>query len=426
MKPFAFTLPLAAAGLAGVAAAQQPAAAPPAPIQAPSVQPAPATPAQQTAAPQPQNQPNGAPDATQSANAPAPPAGAANPFPGASLATVSLDGVSLSGSLSVEDGRASIGNNGAITAGERTAHVSLTRGGSLNVCASTKIHLSTDNTVSGGGLMIAIDRGALEARYLPGAYSDVVLTPDLRILISGPGQADLSLRVNSEGDTCVDNHGDHAPYVLASSLFEGGAYRVQPNQRVLFEHGGLQQIVDNEKEPCGCPPPPPTPQPTSIAKVGLPGGTLHTSDQSATPPPPSATTASTAAQNPFPLAESEGLQPPPPPPTNPVVPPGEAHAQVTAPLVYNGETAQNVGMPASSLSAPAPAPGSSPAAIAPKPACNDPLYPGVVCDSANSAVQPPPPAANPANAASAPAAPNPKPRKKSGFIHFLRRIFSGS
>ncbi len=254
------------------------------------------------------------------------PAGAPKPAAASvSIATVGTQGVSLSGSLSVENGRATIGNNGAITAGDGTAKVSLTRGGTLNVCASTKIHLSTDNTVSGGGaLMIAMDRGALEAHYTPGQYSDVLLTPDLRILISGPGVADLSLRVNSQGDTCIDNHGDHAPYVLASNLFEGGAYRVQPNQRVLFEKGSLGQVVDNEKEPCGCPP-----EPLSVASTGTPGTTP------AKPGEPVAKTSDTAVQNPFPLAESEGLKPPPAAPTTPVVPPGQAHAEVEAPLAYD-------------------------------------------------------------------------------------------
>ncbi len=101
--------------------------------------------------------------------------------------------------------------------------------------------------------MIALDRGAVEASYETGKYSDVLLTPDLRILISGPGAADLKIRVNEKGDTCVDNHGANAPYVTVTSQFEGGVYRVQPNQRVMFEHGSLQQVVDNESEPCGCP-----------------------------------------------------------------------------------------------------------------------------------------------------------------------------
>ena len=403
MKPLAAISPLAAALLFGACLAASTAAqqtTPPAPLPTP----------QPDAAQQPES-------STNPSTAPAQVPSAQSP----SIATVSLEGVSLSGSLSVEDGRAIIGNNGAITAGDKTAHVALTRGGALNVCASTKIHLSTDNTISGGGLMIAIDHGALEAQYLPGQYSDVLLTPDLRILISGPGEANLSFRVNNQGDTCIDNHGDHAPYVLASSLFEGGAYRVQPNQRVLFEHGSLQQVVDNEKESCGCPPPAPIPAPASIASAGIPGATLRTSDQGAAAPPPPAAT--TAAQNPFPLAESEGLQPPPPPPNTPVVPPGEVHTQVTAPLIYNGETSQNIGMPASSLSAPAPSSGSAPAPAS-NAACSDPLYPGVVCDSAATADQAKgQPENSPTTAQTAQTA---KAKKKSsGFAHFLRKIFGG-
>jgi hypothetical protein len=402
MKSFVAILSLAAACLTGGAAAQQSNPAAPA---LPAAQ-NPATPSPSASQQPGANTPVATPPVNQVASSP-------------SIATVSLEGVSLSGSLSVEEGHAVIGNNGTIAAAQRTAHVSLTRGGFLNVCASTKVHLSTDITISGGGLMIAIDRGALEANYLPGQYSDVLLTPDLRILVSGPGQAHLSLRVNNQGDTCVDNHGDNAPYVLASSLFEGGAYRIQPNQRVLFEHGSLQQVVDNEKEPCGCPPPPPTPAPTSIAKVGLPGGTLHSSDESPTPPPPNATNA--AAQNPFPLAESEGLQPPPPATGTPATPDGRQHAQITAPLVYNGETSLSVGMPASSLSG---------IISSPNPACNDPLYPGLVCDAddqknnSSAKTEPSEPAAPPAPAATT-TDQAPKPKKKAGFAHFLRRIFGG-
>ena len=281
------------------------------------------------------------------------PTPAAAPVP-MSIASVSTQGVSVAGSLSVANGRATIGNNGSITAGDGTAKVSLTRGGSLNVCASTKIHLSTDNTIPGGGaLMVAMDRGALEAHYTPGQYSDVLLTPDLRILISGPGEANISLRVNGQGDTCIDNHGEHAPYVLASSLFEGGAYRVQPNQRVLFEKGSLGQVVDNEKESCGCPP-----EPLSVASAGTTGGT---------PAKPGETVANkpdAAKDNPFPLAESEGLKPPPAPSTKPVVPAGQAHAEVEAPLVYDSKNPNPLPPPppAEPSNTPAPAPAAEPPA----------------------------------------------------------------
>jgi hypothetical protein len=168
----------------------------------------------------------------------------------------------------------------------------------------------------------------------------VLLTPDLRILISPPGVADLSIRVNSQGDTCVDNHGDQAPYVLASSLFDGGAYRIQPNQRVLFEHGSLRDVVDNEQDPCGCPPA----QPVSVATAGTTG---------AQPAQPGQKVSSAADQNPFPLAESEGLKPAPPLPTTPVVPPGQTHIEVSAPIAYD---ANNPNPPP----APPPAPAEQP------------------------------------------------------------------
>jgi hypothetical protein len=244
---------------------------------------------------------------------PTPPPGSAQAQP-ASIATVALEGVMVSGSLSVADGRAVIGNNGTITAGDKTAQVNLTRGGSLNVCATTKVHLTTDTSTSGGALMIAVDHGAFEAHYTAGEYSDVILTPDLRILVSPPGDVDLSLRVNEQGDTCVDNHGSNAPYVLATNLFSGGAYRVQPNQRVLFEHGSLNEVVDNETEPCGCPPPA---LPMTAARAASKGAN------------------SAAKRNPFPLAESEGLAPPPAAPTKPAVPPGQVETEVQVPLAYN-------------------------------------------------------------------------------------------
>lgn len=409
------------AGVCLAAPAQQP--NPPAPPITTPAQSAP-LPAQTQQQPQPTPEPlkTVLTDSTQPLNPPAPPPSIASQ---PSIATVSVEGVSLSGSLSVENGLAVIGNNGVVTSGDKATRLDLTRGGRLNLCSASKIHLSTDNTISGGGLMIAIDHGALEAHYLPGQYSNVILTPDLRVLISGPGETNLSLRVNNQGDTCVDNHGDHAPYVLASSLFEGGAFRVQPNQRVLFEHGSLGHVVDDEKDSCGCPSPAPIPAPTSIARVGMPGGTLHTSDQAPAPPPPAAkltpapvstpAASSIAAQNPFPLAQSEGSQPPPPHSTA-VAPPDEPHVQVTVPLVYNGETSENVGMPASSLSAPPS--GSAPANNA---ACSDPLYPGVVCDSEAAVNQAMPKSENPPPDTAV--AETPKAKKRSGFVRFLRKVF---
>jgi len=232
------------------------------------------------------------------------------------IAYVPTDGVNLSGSLEVANGKAVIGNNGSITAGDKTATVTLARGGILQLCSTTTVHLSRDRSIAdaqSSALMISLDRGALEASYTTGKYSDVLMTPDFRILISGPGQTDLKIRVNPKGDTCLDNHGADAPYITVTSLLEGGLYRVQPNQRVLFEHGSLNEVVDTETESCGCPP-------ANLEAAKPVGG-------------PSSTPADTA----FPLAQSEGLAPAPPPPTTPAVPAGQPHAQVTVPLVYKSD-----------------------------------------------------------------------------------------
>jgi hypothetical protein len=264
------------------------------------------------------------------------------------IAYVPVEGVSVSGSLAVANGKASIGNDGTIRAGDSTAHVQLARGGELRLCASTEVHLSRDSSLNttdpaaDAALMIALDRGALEASYKPGKYSDVLLTPDLRILVSGPGQADLMVRTNQKGDTCVDNRGANAPYVTVTSQFEGGLYRVQPNQRVMFEHGSLNQVVDNESEPCGCPAAPPPVSVASAAPGILPNGTNSAPEKSAQPVGgPSSTPADTT----FPIAESEGLKTPPPGPTQPVVPVGTAHAEVQVPITYDAKATPNPAAP---------------------------------------------------------------------------------
>ncbi len=215
-----------------------------------------------------------------------------------------------------------------------------------------KIHLSRDTSAvaadasSDSALMIALDRGALEASYATGKYSDVLLTPDLRILISGPGQADLKIRVNDKGDTCLDNHGANAPYVTVASQFEDGVYRVQANQRVMFEHGSLQQVMDNEAEPCGCP----AATPVSVANDGVTDKANPAKAGQAVGGP-----SSTPADTEFPLAVSEGLKPPPVPAASPAVPAGTVHTLVQAPIGYNSAETPNPSLPGAAGPEPAPA-----------------------------------------------------------------------
>jgi hypothetical protein len=290
--------------------------------------------------------------------------------------------VQVSGAVDVSHGEMLLGNGSQITAGEQAVKIALQRGGSLRLCSTSSVHLAKDRSIddpASSALMMALDHGAVEANYVVGKYSDVLITPDLRILISGPGQANLSIRVNPKGDTCVDNHGTDAPYVTVTSQLEGGAYRVMPNQRVNFEHGSLSEVVDHEPEPCGCPAMPVT----SVASAG------NTGANPAAPGKPVGGPSSTTADTAFPIAESEGLAPPPTP-SAPVVPAGQTHAEVTVPLTYNGEN-------------PPPARASAPAASAP----------------ATPAPQPTPQP----EVASAPPPPNPSSHN-NGVFHRIGRFFS--
>ena len=166
----------------------------------------------------------------------------------------------ITGALEVTSGRAMIAASGQIASGSRATRVILPRRGEMRVCARTSIKLASDLAASSGvaqGLLLALDHGAIElslAGVTATRDSDVLMTPDFRILLSGPGAASLKIRLGSQGDTCIDNSGPDAPYVLVSSLFEGGAYRIQAGQRVSFQHGSLHQVIDNEQESCGCPP----------------------------------------------------------------------------------------------------------------------------------------------------------------------------
>ena len=94
------------------------------------------------------------------------------------------------------------------------------------------------------------------------------------------------------------NPGTSGPNIVVSSVFDGGAYQVRPGQRVMFQKGSLHEVVDQEKETCGCPPSEP---------IG----------------------------NEFPLAQSMGLAPAPKVPPAPAVnPQAQAQAQNVPPLIY--------------------------------------------------------------------------------------------
>ncbi len=223
---------------------------------------------------------------------------------GSPIAIVPLDAPgdqapTVTGALEVIAGKAIIVTSGSVTSGSATTNVTLPRRGTLRVCASTTVKLAADSSVPAGnmpGLLMAIDHGALEISFATsfanasqGSNADILMTPDFRILLSGPGASEVKVRLGGKGDTCVDNSGKDAPYVVVTSLFSTGLYRVQSGQRVMFQHGSLDEVVDQEKEPCGCPPPPKPgsnefPLAQSAGLAPMPGSIATDINQSSAPP----------------------------------------------------------------------------------------------------------------------------------------------
>lgn len=340
---------------------------------------------------------------------PAPPTPVAQQTIGRLDVSATTEKVQVSGAVTLTGDGTSLGNGSTVTAGKVTLPIHLTRGGHLDLCATTTVHLSQQFNAADANspLMVALDHGAIEAHYKVGKNSDVVLTPDLRILLSGPGQADVRIRLNDQGDTCVANRGDNAPYVTVSEQMGPGVYRVMPNQRVMFEQGSVRNVVDNEPQPCGCPAPPVI----SVASAGstaAPGKAVAKPGEAVAAKPaekpqnvggPSSTPADTA----FPLAESEGLAPPPAIPTKPVVMPGETHAEVTTTLSY---TAPKQTVPTGMPNGMATPESAATVATAPVPGFGPSVNTGPVA------------------VAEEPPVPQPKSEPKRGFFHKLGRFFA--
>jgi hypothetical protein len=235
-----------------------------------------------------------------------------------SIGTVGVQDATIAGSMEVSNGRAVLVGGTTLTAKDHTAEVALSRGGTLRVCATSGLHIAAGQSTSASKpLMLALDRGAVEVE-MPATTSDAVMTPDLRFSLRTNGPLDLQLRVTKNGDTCVDNRGAKAPVLSVADQFGEATYQIQPGQHVLFEHGSLKEVVDNESSPCGCPPVPSV----SIADAAISG-----SGNAATP-------STKPDEHPFPQAVSQGLAPTPPVPQAPT---GEVHTQVATTLSYSAD-----------------------------------------------------------------------------------------
>lgn len=266
------------------------------------------------------------------------------------LGTVATQDATVSGSISVTNGRAILLGSSNVVAKDHTAEVALNRGGTVLICATSGLHLTQSPAAGTQPLMLALDRGAIEVKTMA-VINDVVMTPDLRFAVRSASPIDLRLRVTKNGDTCVENKGASAPMLGITDQFGEASYELRPGQHVLFEHGNLKEVVDNESSPCGCP-------------AATPAAGMSVAD--ALLAPGSAASPQTAeAQHPFPAAVSQGLAAPPP---TPQATPGTAHAQVATTLGFSGDGNGTIsGTPAAGTPSTASTPTPTPPPPAPPP-----------------------------------------------------------
>ncbi len=240
------------------------------------------------------------------------------------IGRVALRDAAVTGTLEVSEGQAMLMGGASIVAKDHTAELMLERGGMVEVCATSSLHVTSGATVGEvTPLLFALDRGAMEVRTVMGSH-DVLITPDLRFSTLNGGNVDLRVRVTMNGDTCVENRGMGAPTIEVVEQFGDGRYLVPAAQHVLFEHGSIREVVDRETSPCGCPPAPVM----SLAESGItaaPGDAARAGSQAA----------QKVEEHPFPAAVSQGLAE-----TGaakvPQAVPGQVHAQVAATMAYGG------------------------------------------------------------------------------------------
>jgi hypothetical protein len=199
----------------------------------------------------------------------------------------------------------------SIEAGAQAATLKLERGGTLFVCEGTKLSLNASQ--SGRQLLLSLNTGNLELNYPLGTEADTLLTPDLQVLLPGPGTVHVAVRVAPNGDTCVQSLPWNAAALVVSETMGDATYQVKPDEAVLFKGGHLNQAVKS-KQNCGCPRVTP---PVQTAKAAPPGVGAQPSAAASLP------------------AASQGAAQPAT--TAAATPPAEQHLTVEAPFIFHGD-----------------------------------------------------------------------------------------
>ncbi|HEX8811015.1 MAG TPA: hypothetical protein VF742_03390 [Terracidiphilus sp.] len=189
----------------------------------------------------------------------------------------------VKGSIILAGSGTSVLSGSSIQAGAQAATLKLERGGDLVVCPGTK--LSVTASQSGRELMFSLNTGNLEMNYPLGTSADTLLTPDLRMLMPGPGTLHVAVHITPQGDTCVQSLPWNAAAIVVSETMGDATYQVKPEEAVLFKGGHLTEAV-RSKQNCGCPVSPPTQVARAAPPIPMESKPAQPLAEPAKPPPP--------------------------------------------------------------------------------------------------------------------------------------------
>ena len=144
---------------------------------------------------------------------------------------------SVRGSVLFASGGTQIQSGSSVTAGDAAAVLKLRRGGEVRVCPKTGVSVAA--SPNGRDLLWGMNSGSIEAHFTLSASSDTVMTPDFRILLSGPGIFHFAISADAKGNTCVKALPENTASLIVSELNGDGTYQVKPNVQVVFQNGSV-------------------------------------------------------------------------------------------------------------------------------------------------------------------------------------------
>jgi len=140
-----------------------------------------------------------------------------------------------------------------LAAGIAAATLKLYRGGEVRICPHSGLNVAA----GGRGLTLASGTGSLEVEYeLTQESTDILITPDFNVTLTGPAKFHFALGVSKNGNTCVKPLAGNSGEMAFAESLGSGTYKTKADESVLFLTGKLDQHSDFTGE-CGCPAPVP-------------------------------------------------------------------------------------------------------------------------------------------------------------------------